>query len=419
MLKIRFTGIGHQDAFFFLKVPLVFLIVISSICIFQPYLSEAKVIDCNKNYYSRTNDQIVKSISGKVMLYVHEKNSGNDFLSIVLIESAAACNSILHTWGESIDFVGDLKKEYPDVEISAKHRKSAELQTNHFTYDRQSNKYLHKDYHKTVEINKRALALLSEDKINEAISLWKSALNVAIIPGRYDTQNAELLNNLGFAYHQLGKKTGEFDAFKSAKEYLSRSQHVDNWRAIVHLNEGDLLFDMEEYLDAVHSYKFFLKLNSEYRFKDKVEEKIKMIYKLSPTVEGYMKLEEKYDLASLNLDIIAENESILNDLYNEVEKTVISFNDKLITISLFNVKYDRLKVFIDHFRPSIIKVASEGKETFVPVWAPTRLDKLYFDPPSASSPWIHLSATCYRCGGSGAVILLDEEHYLEVRDQDK
>ena len=127
---------------------------------------------------------------------------------------------------------------------------------------------------KSKRLNKEALEYFKKGNIDKAIAIWEKAKGLAIIPGLGFTSNAEVLNNLGFAYHKLAKKTESDEHYNRSLYYLDATIQVDYKRWEAHLNLGDLYLEMNSPKDAVESYEKLLELNPTYKNADKIKAKI-------------------------------------------------------------------------------------------------------------------------------------------------
>ena len=118
-------------------------------------------------------------------------------------------------------------------------------------------------------MNKTALRLYKEGHAKQALNLWQKAAELEVIPGLELSANAELLNNLGFAYYRLG---GTY--FEKAEQYLKGAVTVDSSRWTAYLNLGDLYSEAGRYDDAIKNYKILLNRKPDYKYRNKIVEKI-------------------------------------------------------------------------------------------------------------------------------------------------
>ncbi len=78
-----------------------------------------------------------------------------------------------------------------------------------------------------VEKNSSGLKLLKKKKIPEALSLFKEAFEL-------DSENAEIINNLAYAYYLLG-------SYDEAEKYYLKTIELDSTRVVAFINLADLL----------------------------------------------------------------------------------------------------------------------------------------------------------------------------------
>jgi len=192
----------------------------------------------------------------------------------------------LQTWGHCVRFIPkgkDVfpgKDAFPDIEVFWD-TKTGETQpyplndwtTNHRTvFTWTGRKYEDAELPKSGSLNDQALALFKQGKIHSAISLWEKALPLARIPRLGLTANAEVLNNLGFAYQKA--KVG-YDP----EMYYNFALKVDPRRWVAHVNLGDLYaggiyIDKERSRKAIDHYKKALALNPGHKKASELKRKI-------------------------------------------------------------------------------------------------------------------------------------------------
>jgi tetratricopeptide (TPR) repeat protein len=138
-----------------------------------------------------------------------------------------------------------------------------------FTADNSSSTH-EGEMNQSRQLNDQALKLFKKGKILEAISIWEEASKIAIDPKVQLTSNAEVLNNLGFAYYKLGSIY-----YPKAIEYLQSALVIDPNRWTIYLNLGDLYKAINQRALAVENYKKVLELNPNYKYANKLKADIK------------------------------------------------------------------------------------------------------------------------------------------------
>jgi tetratricopeptide (TPR) repeat protein len=127
-------------------------------------------------------------------------------------------------------------------------------------------------------LNQKALALLNQAKIREAIALWEK------IPEK--ERSAEILNNLGYAYTRrskqyldgaAGQQSYYNEDFRQAMAYLVKAKKMAPKRWNVYLNLGDLNFSYGLLGPARKNYETLLQLNPDYKYAEKITKTIKLI----------------------------------------------------------------------------------------------------------------------------------------------
>lgn len=122
------------------------------------------------------------------------------------------------------------------------------------------------EMNQSKQLNEQALHLFKQGKLQEAISIWERASKLAIDQKVRLTSNAEVLNNLGFAYFKLGR-----DHYPEAIEYLKSALVIDANRWTIYLNLGDIYMAMVQQALAVDNYKKVLELKPDYKYADRLQ----------------------------------------------------------------------------------------------------------------------------------------------------
>lgn len=127
-------------------------------------------------------------------------------------------------------------------------------------------------------LNEQALKVFKAGDIEEAIRIWRFATGFYYGDPRAGfTSNAEVSNNLGFAYYKLFRESGDYDHFRSAYYNFQHALEVEPRRWQAYLNMGDLELEMKAYNSARYDYEKLLELNPSYKYEDKIKERIKWL----------------------------------------------------------------------------------------------------------------------------------------------
>ena len=124
---------------------------------------------------------------------------------------------------------------------------------------------------KLKSLNNQALHLFNKGKIHKAISIWQQALASPVIDIGLP-EDAEVYNNLGFAYYKLGKKY-----YPLAEKYYKEAKETYQWRWSIYLNLGDLYSDMGQSKLATENYEILLKMKPDYKHADEIKKKIELL----------------------------------------------------------------------------------------------------------------------------------------------
>jgi len=126
-------------------------------------------------------------------------------------------------------------------------------------------------------LNRKALVLFKQGDIDGAIKIWEQAAKLAIDPNIGVSANAEVLNNLGFAYYQRAKETGNQEDFKQARWRLAYTIRVDPHRGVAYRNLGDLYLDLEMPDHALYAYEMLLHLMPNYSQARQIKQQIQSL----------------------------------------------------------------------------------------------------------------------------------------------
>lgn len=108
-----------------------------------------------------------------------------------------------------------------------------------------------------------------------------------------DVADAEVLNNLGFAYYVLGKQKNDTryysysygptdnkmwllqpTYYEQAEHYLQEALQIEPKRWSALLNMGDLEYDLNHFTWAIKRYEELLKVKPDYKFGDTIRQRI-------------------------------------------------------------------------------------------------------------------------------------------------
>jgi tetratricopeptide (TPR) repeat protein len=205
---------------------------------------------------------------------VHESNNSQNPFLYVYLRNQSRCRVVLSIQGSSIEFIKISKSEFPDIKASW-HMGADKSDGTLYIWN--GDRYISREARDSERLNKEALEYFKKGNIAHAITIWEKAKDLAIIPGLGFTSNAEVLNNLGFAYYKLAQKTHKADYYKRAEYYLDGTIQVDYSRWEAHLNLADLYSETDLPRKAVESYEKALELNPKYKYADKIRDKIRIL----------------------------------------------------------------------------------------------------------------------------------------------
>jgi tetratricopeptide (TPR) repeat protein len=205
-------------------------------------------------------------------LYItHESNNSQNPILFVYLKNQGGCRLVLNTQGSSIDFIKNSRSKFPDIEASW--HVGADKSVS-FVYIWNENSYISRDAQDSERLNKEALEHFRKNDLDGAIQIWEKAKKLSITPGLGLTSNAEVLNNLGFAYYKLAKKTESERYYKLARQNLDESTEVDPLRWQAYLNLGDLYAEQGDAEGAAQNYEKVLELNPNYKNAESIRNKI-------------------------------------------------------------------------------------------------------------------------------------------------
>ena len=248
------------------------LLILVFLCLAYMFAGQISIASDQANTCDEIKDANPFIVDKQNNLYVvHESNNRQNPFIYVYLKNPDGCRVVLSTQGSSIDFINNSKNKFPDVEASW--HMGADRSARTF-YVWNGNRYVSREAQDSERLNKEGLEYFKKGNIDRAIILWEKAKDLAIIPGLGFTSNAEVLNNLGFAYYTLAKTTKSDKHYKLALYYLDGAIQVDYNRWEAHLNLGDLYLDMDDPAYALQSYEKLLELNPNYKHAEKIKSKM-------------------------------------------------------------------------------------------------------------------------------------------------
>ncbi len=234
--------------------------------------------------------------------------SGNTEL-IALRRKANQCDIVLSTYGRGISVDEQRTGGYPNLRTyysEGRDEETGAMMTKDVTYFWNGKEYedvtLRDRINRAKKLNDQAVRLLKRRKIEAAIKIWKQ------ISDELHVVDAEILNNLGFAYYELAKQTKdsrhyshsqqnkkprELTYYEKAEGYLQRAleKEPERWSAL--LNIGDLEYDMNDFVWAIKRYDKLLKVKPDYKYADKIRKRIQEL-KRRPEEIGVEMVVSKY-----------------------------------------------------------------------------------------------------------------------------
>lgn len=223
----------------------------------------------------------------------------------VLLKENGWCRPVLVTnnfvYNVNIEFRKTNESPYPDIVFTAKSG-TGRLKS---VYAWDSGKYELKGLKESVTLNKKALTLFDKGKIREAIAIWEEAYGLAIRPQGDLTVNAEVINNLGFAYYKLAEKSHSEEYFLKAESFYKQALQVEPKRWIALLNLGEVYSALGKIDSAISSYEECLRLtpNSEstMKLRDRIDALQETRKKTPPFAVFEMRINSKLPIYSFAL----------------------------------------------------------------------------------------------------------------------
>ncbi len=210
------------------------------------------------------------------LFVVYESNGSENSFIHIYQKARTACRVLLTTEGSVARFIKNPAGKFPDVE-ALWHTGASESTSTYYVWN--GEKYIPRQRGESERLNKEALEYFKKGEIDRAIKIWEKAKELSIIPGLGFTSNAEVLNNLGFAYYARAKKTGSGRDYERALYFLDGTIEVDPNRWQAYLNLGDLYVERGSPEQAIQSYENVMALNPDYKYAGKIREKIGMLRK--------------------------------------------------------------------------------------------------------------------------------------------
>ncbi|MBI5632861.1 MAG: hypothetical protein HZA15_05220 [Nitrospirae bacterium] len=278
-----------------------------------------------------------------ILLISSFAGSGNGSL-VALLRRPNGCDIVLSTDGRGIKAKFKKGSIYPS--LYTYYSKGADEETGAMlvkdvTYYWNGNQYEDVTFKKRMAkgktLNQKALQLSRQGRIEDAIRIWQQ------IEKEPDITNAEVLNNLGFSYYTLGKKTKDtkhysddpmdtkptnFTHYDLAYFYLQSALEKDplRWQAL--LNMGDLEYEENDFIWALKRYNNLLKLKPDYKHSDVIKRRIEELKRQPEEISAEVVV-TKYrsgekDITYTRLD----NKNILRQGYYKSGK--LRFREKIV-----------------------------------------------------------------------------------------
>jgi len=244
------------------------------------FLLAQNVISADRTISTSNNCDAIKGadayrVDDNNNLYaVYESNGSKNPFIYIYLKTSGGCRVLLSTQGSVVRFVKDSANKFPDVEASW-HIGADESSSTYYIWD--GRRYVSYQAGDSERLNRVALEYFKKGDIDRAIEVWEKAKKLSIIPGLGFTSNAEVLNNLGFAYHKLAKKTKAIQHYRLALHYLDAATQVDYKRWEAYLNLADLYVDIDDQAAALKNYQKVLELNPSYKYANKIKDSIAKI----------------------------------------------------------------------------------------------------------------------------------------------
>lgn len=248
---------------------------------------------CEDNYY------LVKDNGKNKKLRVCYQSNGSQNGDIfVYLEEGKKRRIVLSSQGRAAIF-SQGKKLYPD--ISVPWHISAE-ENDYTDYVWNGNTYEHRDAKKSKNNSAKALSLFKTGKIDDAIKLWESAIQLEA--GGLSTED---YNNLGYAYYVKAKSSKLPDLYEEAEKYLQIALEHQPKRWVAHLNMADVNVEQNDFIGAIKHYKKLLELKPDYKNATSIREKISNLI-LEPREIGVEVVSLSYPSGEKNITFTRKDE---------------------------------------------------------------------------------------------------------------
>lgn len=230
-------------------------------------------IDCTSvvdvEFYTITDNNRSKKL---VSIPNYDTGSKSIDFSVFLID-LPKCLHVLNTSGTGLlDFISRTDSPYPD--IAAHSSISADTAVYYF-YSWNGKKYNKATEEVAAAMNKDAVQLIRYDELTKAIDILQIATQA-------EEENAEIMNNFGYAVYLLAKQEKPEINYKEARIWLEKSLKNDPDRWSAYLNLGDLFYDNNDIMYATKYYRKLLEIKPNYKFSKKIKDRInELIVKLS------------------------------------------------------------------------------------------------------------------------------------------
>jgi len=180
-------------------------------------------------------------------------------------------NYYVHYLHRKTEFKKSGISSFPDIII---HFDVQSEKISNVTYVWSGDRYERQGLKESRALNVSALDLFNKDRIQEAITVWEQAYKLALTPYSGLTANAEVINNLAFAYHKLARRQKSDDYYGRAEQLYKKAQLADYRRWETYLNLGDLYSERGEAKDAASNYEKLLEFNPDYKHAERIRNKI-------------------------------------------------------------------------------------------------------------------------------------------------
>lgn len=197
-----------------------------------------------------------------------------------LLKSGGTCRLALphpiHTYDlrDKLELKKTGTTPYPDIVIRdevGNATGSGGTETTFSTYAWNGSAYEQKGLRESVELNRKALSLMANGKLNEALTLWRQAYKLV------RDNNVELINNMGFAYYRKWVKEKDATSLTTAERLLRQAIGLDKKRWQAHLNLADLYSVTGKKTEALEHYEQAIALNPNKSSITKIRKKIEAL----------------------------------------------------------------------------------------------------------------------------------------------